>query len=266
MTAERPLGTRAYGSIPHLPGSRTGPADRHVPAGQARICTERVRDRRDTVIVQEKLDGSCVAVARIGEDIVALGREGALAAESRNPSRRLWARFVAAQRGRFARALEPGERLVGEWLALAHGTRYDLPHEPFVCFDLMRGAKRAPLAVVQARAERVALPLPGLVHRGGAVGVSAALAALGTGFHGALDPVEGAIWRVERRRGSEIEVDIVAKYVRLDKVDGCLLPENSGQPAIWNWRPPDSEQPHEAWARSGQTGGSGGGPAPGEIA
>jgi hypothetical protein len=29
----------------------------------------------------------------------------------------------------------------------------------------------------------------------------------------------------------------MAKYVRTDKLDGVLLPENSGQDAIWNWKP-----------------------------
>jgi hypothetical protein len=35
-------------------------------------------------------------------------------------------------------------------------------------------------------------------------------------------------------------VDFLAKYVRPDKVDGSLLPENTGQPAVWNWRPESS--------------------------
>ena len=47
----KPLGRRAYGSIGHLPDSRMGPGDHHVHEGQARICTEKVRDRHDLVIV-----------------------------------------------------------------------------------------------------------------------------------------------------------------------------------------------------------------------
>lgn len=49
-------GIKAYGSIPHLPGSRLGPGDHHVTEGQARICTERGRDRHDFITVTEKLD------------------------------------------------------------------------------------------------------------------------------------------------------------------------------------------------------------------
>ena len=37
--------------------------------------------------------------------------------------------------------------------------------------------------------------------------------------------------------GGATRVDFLAKYVRSDKVDGCLLPENTGRPAVWNWRP-----------------------------
>jgi hypothetical protein len=71
--------------------------------------------------------------------------------------------------------------------------------------------------------------------------IKAAMARLAEGgFHGAIDPVEGAVWRVERRTGDTRRVDFLAKYVRPDKVDGSLLPENTSQPAVWNWRPEPS--------------------------
>ena len=41
----KPLGQKAYGSIPHLHGSRRGPADKGVNEGQHRICCERRRDK-----------------------------------------------------------------------------------------------------------------------------------------------------------------------------------------------------------------------------
>ena len=64
------------------------------------------------------------------------------------------------------------------------------------------------------------------------------------GFHGALDPVEGAVWRVERNelihhgRNGEREwvVDFLVKYVRPEKLDGIYLPEISGREPVWNWR------------------------------
>lgn len=69
---------------------------------------------KDRVIVQEKLDGSCVAIARTDAGIVALGRGGDLASRSPGLMRRSFAAWVEAQHERFMQALQPGERLVGE--------------------------------------------------------------------------------------------------------------------------------------------------------
>jgi hypothetical protein len=57
MNLSKPLGQKAYGSIPHLPGSRLGEGDHHVSEGQAIIATKKARDKNDLIIVQEKLDG-----------------------------------------------------------------------------------------------------------------------------------------------------------------------------------------------------------------
>ena len=239
----RPLGRKAYGSIPHLPGSRTGPADRHLSPALARICTERARDAHNHIVILEKLDGSCVAAARVGDAVLALGREGRLASQSPNESRRLWAAWVAMHAERFLAVLQPGERLVGEWLALAHGTRYVLPHEPFVSFDLMRDGERLPWHAVTERVRAGGFVTPGLIHEGGPLGIQAAMERLQAGgFHGAVDPVEGAVWRAERREGAAVRVEFLAKYVRPEKVDGSLLPENTGRAAVWNWRP-EAPQP-----------------------
>lgn len=234
----RPLGRKAYGSIPHLPGSRTGPADHHLSTALARVCTERLRDEKDRVIVLEKLDGSCVAAARLGDEVVALGREGRLAASSPNEARRMWADWVSLHAERFRAVLQPGEWMVGEWLALAHGTRYALPHEPFVVFDLMHQGQRLPWEQLTARVGAGGFVTPGLIHEGGPLDIESALGRLASGgFHGAEDPVEGAVWRLERQVGKGVRVELLTKYVHRDKVDGSLLPENTGRPAHWNWRP-----------------------------
>jgi hypothetical protein len=62
---QKPLGIKNYGHIPHLRGSRMGVGDHTCHDGQSRIATAWVRDRHDEVIVQEKLDGSNVGVARL---------------------------------------------------------------------------------------------------------------------------------------------------------------------------------------------------------
>lgn len=223
----KPIGRKSYGSIPHLPDSRMGPGDHHCAPGQATIATERTRDRHDVVLVQEKLDGSCCAVARTSGDgthhLVALGRAGYLADTSRFEQHHLFARWVDNNRDRFYAALQPGQRLVGEWLAQAHGTRYELSLEPFAPFDLMEGEERLGFAATTRAVQKAGLIMPALLGIGPPMTVEAAMERLGQGgFHGAIDPVEGAIWRVER----EGKVDFVAKYVRPDKVDGAFLPRD----------------------------------------
>jgi hypothetical protein len=235
--SDKPLGGKAYGHIPHLPGSRMGPGDHKCHEGQGRIATEKVRDRHDTVIVQEKLDGSCVSAALLPSgDLVALGRSGYLAQSSPYRQHQLWADFVRRNEARFRAVLSPGERLVGEWLVQAHGTRYMLPHEPFVAFDLIRGDERAVYADFQRR-NLGRFVTPALLSIGPTSIEKAMGLIAGDGFHGALEPVEGAVWRVER----EGRVDFLAKYVRPDKQDGCYLPgKGTASEEVWNdW--PESE-------------------------
>jgi hypothetical protein len=232
--SRKPLGGKAYGSIPHLPGSRMGPGDHHCHEGQALICTMRARDRHDRVIVQEKLDGSCVAVARIDGRIVALTRAGYEAHTSPWEQHQLFEAWMWRNAfERFDALLLEGERVCGEWLAQAHGTRYQLPHDPFVAFDLVVEGVRAPYDTFVDRMAGANFTTPRLIHDGAPIPVDVVVARLEPSGHGAVDPVEGAVWRVERRGA----VDFLAKFVRRDKADGTYLPEVSGGPAVWNWRP-----------------------------
>ena len=152
---EKPLGHRAYGSIPHLPGSRRGPADKGLTEHQARILTEKGRDRHDTIIVQEKLDGSCVGVAKLDGRLIALIRAGFPAAGSNYKQHHVFADWVDKHSARFEALLSEGERVCGEWLMEAHGTIYQLPHEPFVAFDILRGHDRTPALDVASRCAAV---------------------------------------------------------------------------------------------------------------
>jgi hypothetical protein len=242
----KPLGGKSYGHIAHLPGSRMGPGDHKCHEGQKRIATEKPRDRHDVVIVQEKLDGSNVAVARLDGMLFPLSRAGYLASSSPYEQHWRFTEWVYANQDRFLLVLQDSERLCGEWLMQAHGTRYSLKHEPFVAFDLMTGTRRAIYDELVARVTSAGFITPAVLHRGRPLSIEEALRLLGEfGFHGALDKVEGAVWRVERNRlanegrGSERrrEVDFLAKFVRPDKVDGVYLPEISGNEALWNWRP-----------------------------
>lgn len=226
----KPLGRKAYGSIPHLPGSRLGSGDHHIEYGQARIATEKLRDKHDQLFVTEKLDGSNVSVAKLEDGrIVALTRSGYLAETSPYLQHHIFSDWVYANLDRFNALLNPGEWVVGEWLAMAHGTRYVLQHEPFVPFDLFSEGKRILQSQFLKRIFecnfipprvlcitfcppnplRVAFSIEDAIHRMDD----------GLSPHGAIDPIEGAVWRVER----EGRVDFLCKWVRPSKVDGCYL-------------------------------------------
>lgn len=216
---QKPLNGKAYGHISHLPNSRMGPADHSCHDGQFRICCEQTRDKHDRVIVTEKLDGSCCAVAKVNGEILALQRAGYLAATSPYPHLRHFADWVEKNTKRFE-ALAEGDRVVGEWLAQPHGTIYVLEHEPFVLFDWIGPDGRRPHDEARSFFSKTELPAAHVVHSGGAFSVHDAMEKLGTyGRHGATEAVEGAVWRVERKG----KFDFIAKWVRPDKVDGKYL-------------------------------------------
>lgn len=236
--AEKPLKAKAYGSIPHLPGSRLGPGDHKIHEGQASILTEKRRDKKDIIIVQEKLDGSCVAIAKKDGQLIPLIRAGYRAASSDWLQHRLFDTWAYDHFDRFDAVLDEGERVVGEWLALAHGTRYELKHAPFVAFDIMVGKERLTHLELKQKLMIGSIPMPATINIGEACSTKDAMERLKHngyhhGWHGALDLVEGAVWRVER----DDRVEFMAKYVRPGKQDGCYLPEISGGDPIWNWHP-----------------------------
>lgn len=134
--------------------------------------------------------------------------------------------------------------MVGEWLMQAHGTRYELTHEPFVAFDLMVEHERTPYDEFMNRIEAFDIVTPHIIHRGTPISVRKVMDMIGeSGFHGAIDSVEGAVWRIERNKATgkkgekEKVVDFLVKYVRPDKEDGIYLPNISGKEAVWNWKP-----------------------------
>lgn len=226
----KPLGQKAYGSIPHLPGSRLGIGDHHCHEGQAKIATEKARDKHDLIIVQEKLDGSNCAVAKVNGEILALGRAGYLASTSKYSVHHSFEKYVNENKERFSSLLNEGERICGEYLAQAVGTRYILTHEPFVPFDIMTGAKRLSHENFIKRIKPFQFTAPLLISIGQPFSIDLMMECIKVSGHGAIDPVEGAIWRVERNG----EVDFLVKYVMHDKEDGKYFPERMNGQVTWN--------------------------------
>lgn len=231
---KKPMGFRAYGSIPHLPNSRLGDGDHYISFGQSDILTARARDKHDRIIVAEKLDGSCCAVWKSPEgEVVALGRAGFPASSSPYEHVANFAEWVAENRAKFDR-LERGMRLVGEWCSMAHGTIYERMNVPFIVFDAIVGQQRVSIDDAYALASQCELPTAHILSDGPPASIQSVISTLGShGFHGAVDGPEGAVWRVERRG----KFEFAAKFVRHDKIDGKYFPQISGEDAIWFWRP-----------------------------
>jgi len=226
---------KCYGSIGHLPGSRVGRTDKYITEGQAKIATVKARDYHDTVIVTEKLDGSCCGVYMDEEyALYAITRGGRLCAQSQYIHHHMFKDWIYERAERVRAVLRPGERLVGEWLALAHGTRYYPGHistwEPFVAFDIMTLAKRLTYPEFQNRVGNL-FNIPPLVSYGPPCPVEKARLIHPNSAYGG-EHIEGFIWRVERNDS----VDFLCKWVDDAFEPGIFLPEFSGE-LIWNWKP-----------------------------
>lgn len=228
MIPEKPLGRKNYGSIPHILGSRLGPSDSTISEGQSKQCTDKVTSDH-TVWCQTKLDGSNVGVAKLEDgSIVALGRAGFLASSANYEQHQLFDRWVRREQKRFDDLLDPGERLVGEWLAQAHGTVYNLQgREPFVAFDIMVEDQRM---LTQDFYDRIdgAFEVPDYTF--GPIKPEEAIKYLDN--YGASEP-EGVVYRVERIKSKKIgpQLLFLAKWVHADKIDGKYFNNET-----WNWR------------------------------
>lgn len=239
----KPLGAKSYGSIPHLRGSRLGPGDHHVHWGIERILTEKKRDKRDTIIVTEKVDGSCVAVANVDGKIVALGRAGWPAQSSKYEQHQLFAAWVRSKYEEFAAFIPAGYRLCGEWVAQAHGTRYAFTDPPFFAFDLMTGTERSTDSEMWKVSSACNVKRVPILHQGGPISIDMALGLLGQSGHvGATDPAEGLVYRCER----EGRADFLAKYVRPGLTPGKYLRDITGHDEVWLWRPSDRHENTES--------------------
>ena len=235
MKPEKPLGRKGYGSIGHIPQSRTGPADHYMNEGQIRIACEQKRDRHDDIILTEKLDGSNCSVIKKDGAILTINRAGYPANTSPYAMHRYFAQWARAREDVFQAVLQEGEQLAGEWLIQAHGTRYDIKSEDalFCAFNLfLDNGKRASYDLFLERIEGTLIHKAPLLHRGEAISLEDGLSLLGEyGHYGALDKAEGLVWYVERKG----QVDFLCKYVDAKKIDGRYLPEISGGEAIWHW-------------------------------
>jgi hypothetical protein len=236
----KPLGHKAYGSIPHMPGSKRGPGDHGIEEKQASLITGK-RPKNIRAIVQEKWDGCCMSVAKIDGRIVSLGRAGHLAQSAPYEHMQRFATWVREREYRFDRLLLEGERVVGEWMLMAHGLVYEVrdPDALFLAFDIMRGHERETADVVSRRCEAARVDsVPYVMHwhhpEGGICSPEEAV----RGQRRDIAPADGAepegvVYRVEKLEGDRWRHLFCTKWVRGDFEPGIYLPEDGSVPT-WN--------------------------------
>jgi len=228
MNKTKPLGQKSYGSIPHFPGSRLGPGEITINEGQTRILTLKTRDKHDKVIVTEKLDGSNCSVFRNNEGrLIPLTRAGWEADTSPYEQHHIFNKWVLKNQERFD-FIKEGERVCGEWLCQAHGTKYDLHgRPPFIVFDIISGKwDRLSVREILDRLNTDIQFVP-ILHEGEqGIPIDQAMSLVNCGRYATTeDGVEGVVYRVERKG----IFDFQAKCVRSDKVDGKYF-----ETLVWN--------------------------------
>lgn len=189
-----------YGSISHLPGSKMiDKEDKLLGKDSIKILTERRRDPRDLVIITEKLDGMNCGVFKKMEKLYPLMKKGYDVRCSKYSWIREFSTFVADHANQFSELLNENERICGEWLIKTHTISYNLPHEPFVAFDIIdHNHQRENYERFVIRTEAFGFTRAGLLHIGESMEPEIAMQLLKNGYHGAMEGPEGVVYRYER--------------------------------------------------------------------
>ena len=189
---------KSFPTIQHLPGSKMIDAeDKLLGAEQVKWLTMRRRTTNDTVIITEKVDGMNASVLLQNGLLHPLIKKGYDCRANPLPWINDFAKYVERNAPRFLSVLKEGERLCGEWMIKTHTLSYKLPHEPFIAFDIIKGAERLPYLAFRERVSYGEFITAGLVHLGEAMPPDIALQLLGAGYHGVIGAPEGVIYRYE---------------------------------------------------------------------
>jgi hypothetical protein len=234
--AEKPLQGKAYGSIPHLPGSKFGKDDKGCPPGEAKFFTEKMRNKEDNIVVTEKLDGTSCGVLKLNDEIIPLNRAGYPCISAKWEQHKMFHHWAMQRETTFQTALKNGQWLMGEWLAQAHGTLYNLENRsPWAVYDMFDKGKRQTYEVLIPKCYSMGLSWVPILHSSQSVcSVETAMKLLGfDGSYGAQELAEGCVWRAECSDGKIY----LAKYVRPEKEVGKYLEKETGKEPIWNLKP-----------------------------
>jgi ATP-dependent RNA circularization protein (DNA/RNA ligase family) len=233
------LSYKTYNSIPHISSSRLGEGDHYIDEKHEKSLVDTLPNQQSLVIVQEKFDGSNVSIVRYQGELRVLSRNGYDCKNSNQLQHRMAYDYVQKYRTIFENICSQQEdRLVGEWLALAHGTRYENLDDSSVFrpFDFYREGKELPFYQFIAIVSKMGLlHYPTVLHIGGSCSARRALKLLDE--KGSSSDAEGVIYRLEEGGKPKFK----AKYIKHDKVDGKYLKNEDGtykkeEEYIFNWK------------------------------
>jgi ATP-dependent RNA circularization protein (DNA/RNA ligase family) len=221
MKPKKPLGMKSYGSIPHLPGSKTGPKDYCLDDAAAYRVLNKTKEKHDKIQVTEKIDGSNVGVLKLNDKLIPLNRAGYNCQDAPRAIHRTFAKWAYDNYDKFDDLLNEGERACGEWLGMVHGTFYDLTNrDPFVIFDIITNHKRDHCQLLRERVNSAGLTNVPLIHFGDPKGLSELLYILNdNGYYGAKNKAEGLVFKTERNK----KIVNLCKYVRPEKEPGKYI-------------------------------------------
>lgn len=216
------IGERVYHRIGHLPGSRVGPGDHTLGDGPARAFCDPAawQGSQEHIIITEKLDGTCVSVVRDGDEIIPALRSGHRADTSPYAMHQEFDKYVNKNWSTFIMLLDKGERIVGEWMAQAHGIRYNRLTDFFFAFDIRRDREWISYEVLKQRCEYVGISVVPLLYYGPQLAVEYVQRLTNRSAFRNKRPAEGVVLRREMH-GRLMDM---AQYVRSDHVAGLYLP------------------------------------------
>jgi hypothetical protein len=224
---------KSYDSIPHLSKSRLGEADSHIDPKQEAFLTEQLPPIDCILYVEEKMDGSNCAVIRKNGEIIPISRSGYRCQDSNFEQHRRFHKYVMDRKEVFEKLLpDEDDRVVGEWLAMAHGTIYPHVEHPYQVFELLKGGKKLGYEDKKEIFDKHGFVMAPLLMMGTrAIPIEEALQVAIE--HNPL--CEGVVYRLERydKKMERYVPHIIAKIVRMDKEDGKYLNE---QEPIWLWQ------------------------------
>lgn len=237
-----------YGRIPHLSSSYMTDGDHRITMGQEEMLTKKRKSKSAQVIVLEKYDGCNGGILKTGNRIVALTRSGNEARFSPHAHLKLFWAWTRCFEKELSDLLLEEERLVVEWLALAHGTKYEINHfHPAVAIDLFfSNGERARFSELQNRLKDSSFFAARVLHEGDPIEPAKLRNKLNekTKEFQSIEEPEGLIYRYEEKE----RVFFLAKWVRENYEPAKYWKDENGKNVeVWNI---SDEKRNEIWEKA----------------